>query len=136
MSGSTFPSQKIEGLKRGTQKKITISQHFPTKKKNESSPPFLFWLVDFGDFLPLVPPPTRPGGAFCCLIELHKLLLLLLPHKSLRIFQHTLEHTPDPQLTVYEGFPFIWGFRDGWGMLQGYVGVFLEKEFVFGAYYC
>ena len=37
-----------------------------------------------------------------------------------------LEHTPDPQPTVYEGIPFIWGFRDSWGMLQGYVGVFLE----------
>ena len=39
-----------------------------------------------------------------------------------------LEHTPDPQLTVYEGFPFIWGFRDAWGMLQVYVGVFLESD--------
>ena len=37
-----------------------------------------------------------------------------------------LEHTPDPQPTVYEGIPFIWGFRDSWGMLQGYVGIFLE----------
>ena len=33
---------------------------------------------------------------------------------------------PDPQPTVYEGIPFIWGFRDSWGMLQGYVGVFLD----------
>ena len=37
-----------------------------------------------------------------------------------------LEHTPDPPPTVYEGIPFIWGFRDSWGMLQGYVGLFLE----------
>ena len=29
-----------------------------------------------------------------------------------------LEHTPDPQPTVYEGIPFIWGFRDSWGMLR------------------
>ena len=41
-----------------------------------------------------------------------------------------LEHTPDPQPTVYEGIPFIWGFRDSWGMLQGYVGIFLEMSFV------
>ena len=27
----------------------------------------------------------------------------------LRIFQHTLEPTPDPQPRVYEGIPFIWG---------------------------
>ena len=34
-----------------------------------------------------------------------------------------LEHTPDPEPTVYEGIPFIWGFGEAWGMLQGYVGV-------------
>ena len=34
-----------------------------------------------------------------------------------------LEHTPvDPQPRVSEGVPFIWGFGDAWGMLQGYVG--------------
>ena len=38
-----------------------------------------------------------------------------------------LEHTPDPQPTVYEGVPFICGFGDAWGMLQGYVGVLLES---------
>jgi len=38
-----------------------------------------------------------------------------------------LEHTPDPQPTVYEGIPFSWGFRDSWGMLRGYVGVFLDR---------
>ena len=38
----------------------------------------------------------------------------------------TLEHTPDPEPTVYEGIPFIWGFGEAWGMLQGYVGVLLE----------
>ena len=37
-----------------------------------------------------------------------------------------LEHTPNPQPTVYEGIPFIWGFGDVWGMLQGYVGCPLE----------
>ena len=37
-----------------------------------------------------------------------------------------LEHTPNPQPTVYEGIPFIWGFGDVWGMLQGYVGFPLE----------
>ena len=35
-----------------------------------------------------------------------------------------LEHTPDPQPTVYEGILFIWGFGDAWGILQGYVGVY------------
>ncbi len=38
-----------------------------------------------------------------------------------------LEHTPDPQPTVYEGIPFIWGFEDAWGMFQGYVGVLLDS---------
>ena len=37
-----------------------------------------------------------------------------------------LEHTPDPEPTVYEGIPFIWGFGEAWGMLQGYVGVLLD----------
>ena len=37
-----------------------------------------------------------------------------------------LEHTPNPQPTVYEGIPFIWGFGDVWGMLQGYVGFPLD----------
>ena len=32
-----------------------------------------------------------------------------------------LQHTPDPQPTVYQGILFIWGFE-----LQGYVGVLLE----------
>ena len=36
-----------------------------------------------------------------------------------------LEHTPNPQPTVYEGI-LIWGFGDVWGMLQGYVGFPLE----------
>ena len=31
-----------------------------------------------------------------------------------------------PQPRVYEGIPFIWGFGDVWGMLQGYVGAPLE----------
>ena len=37
-----------------------------------------------------------------------------------------MEHTPNPQPTVYEGILFIWGFGDVWGMLQGYVGVPLD----------
>jgi len=45
-------------------------------------------------------------------------------------FNIPLEHTPDPQPTVYEGILFIWGFRDSWGMLQGYVGVFLRNMFM------
>ena len=39
-----------------------------------------------------------------------------------------LEHTPDPEPTVYEGIPFIWGFGEAWGILQGYVGVLLEPS--------
>ena len=31
-----------------------------------------------------------------------------------------------PRPTVYEGIPFIWGFGDVWGMLQGYVGAPLD----------
>ena len=37
-----------------------------------------------------------------------------------------LEHTPDPEPTVYEGIVSFWGFRDAWGTLQGYVGVLLD----------
>ena len=47
--------------------------------------------------------------------------------QSPRIFQHTRGTYPDPQPTVYEGIPFSWGFRDSWGMLRGYVGVFLHR---------
>ena len=39
-----------------------------------------------------------------------------------------LEHTPNPEPTVYEGIPFIWGFGEAWGMLQGYVGVLLDMK--------
>ena len=39
-----------------------------------------------------------------------------------------LEHAPDLQPPVYEGIPFIWGFGDAWGMLQGYVRVLLDYE--------
>ena len=45
---------------------------------------------------------------------------------SLRLSNIPLEHTPDPEPTGYEGIPFIWGFRESWGMLQGYVGVLLD----------
>ena len=38
-----------------------------------------------------------------------------------------LEHTPDPEPTVYEGIPSIWGFGEAWGMLQGYVGGLLDN---------
>ena len=37
-----------------------------------------------------------------------------------------LERTPPPELSLSEGIPFIWGFGDAWGMLQGYVGVLLD----------
>ena len=46
-----------------------------------------------------------------------------------------LEHTPDPQPTVYEGILFIWGFIDSWGMLQGYVGVFLDTLILYLNYF-
>ena len=43
-------------------------------------------------------------------------------------FHELLEHTPGPQPTVYvPDFLSFGGFRDSWGMLQGYVGVFLES---------
>ena len=35
-----------------------------------------------------------------------------------------MEHTPDPQPTVYEGILFVWEFGDAWGLLQGSVGIF------------
>ena len=38
-----------------------------------------------------------------------------------------LEHTLDPQPTVYEEIPFIWGFGDAWSMLQGYAGLLLDR---------
>ena len=28
-----------------------------------------------------------------------------------------LEHNPHPELRLYEGIPFIWGFGDAWGIL-------------------
>ena len=37
-----------------------------------------------------------------------------------------LEHTPDPQLPVYEGNPFIFEFWGTWGLFQGSVGTFLD----------
>ena len=46
---------------------------------------------------------------------------------NLRIFQHTPGTYPRPPTNgLCFGIAFIWGFRDSWGMLQGYVGVFLE----------
>ena len=48
-------------------------------------------------------------------------------HLILKEFSNIpLEHTPDLQPSVYEGIPFVWGFGDALGMLQGYVGVLLE----------
>lgn len=38
-----------------------------------------------------------------------------------------LEHTTNPRTTVYEVTLFIWGVEDAWSMLQGYLGVLLEK---------
>ena len=59
--------------------------------------------------------------------EIHVLFCFFLGGRGLRILQNIpLEHTPDPQPLVYEGILFMWGFGDGWGMLQGYVGVLLE----------
>lgn len=34
-------------------------------------------------------------------------------------FLRKLEHTPDPELAVYEGSPFIVLFGGTWGMFQG-----------------
>ena len=39
-------------------------------------------------------------------------------------FKIPLEHTPDPQPTVYEGIPFIFVF---WGIFQGYVPGFSSR---------
>ena len=58
--------------------------------------------------------------------QIDKTFLWCLENNSLRKPQHTPGTYPRPQPTVYEGIPFIWGFRDSWGMLQGYVGVFWE----------
>ena len=81
VSWSTFSLPKNQRNEERNPKKITISQRFSHHKKNESPPPpFFGWWILVSCF-PWVPPPTRPGGAFCCLIELHRLLLLLLPHK-------------------------------------------------------
>ena len=41
-----------------------------------------------------------------------------------------LEHTPDPQVPVYEGNPFIFVFWGTWGMFQGSVGIFLESMII------
>ena len=47
---------------------------------------------------------------------------------ALRKLKHTLEHTPDPQLGVYEGNPFIFVCWGTWGMFQGSVGIFLDMQ--------
>ena len=48
--------------------------------------------------------------------------------KIIRIFQHTPGTYPRfPTNSLWFGIPFIWGFEDAWGMLQGCVGVLLEK---------
>ena len=53
--------------------------------------------------------------------------ILMEKNNSPRPYQQTpVSHTPNPQPTVYERIPFIWGFGDVWGMLQGYVGFPLE----------
>ena len=38
-----------------------------------------------------------------------------------------MEHTPDPQLPVYEGNLFIFVFWGTWGLFQGSVGIFFAK---------
>ena len=49
--------------------------------------------------------------------------------KVLRIFQHTPGTYPRPPTkSLWFGIPFMWWFGDSWGMLQGYVGVLLEKS--------
>ena len=48
--------------------------------------------------------------------------------KFLRTFQQTPGAYPKPPTnSLWFGIPFIWGFRDVWGMLQGYVGFPLES---------
>ncbi len=53
-----------------------------------------------------------------------------MPYVGLRIFMNfptypwNIPQTLQP--TLYEGIPFIWGFGEAWGKLQGYVGVLLE----------
>ena len=42
-----------------------------------------------------------------------------------------MEHTPDPQPTVYEGILFVWGFGDAWGLLQGVCWNFLRNNVFF-----
>ena len=49
----------------------------------------------------------------------------------LRIFQHTPGTYPRPRTnSLWFGIPFIWGFGEAWGMLQGYVGILLESLFI------
>ncbi len=46
---------------------------------------------------------------------------------NLRPFQQTPGAYPKPPAnSLCFGIPFIWGFGDVWGMLQGYVGIPLE----------
>ena len=40
-----------------------------------------------------------------------------------------MEHTPDPQLPVYEGNLFIFVFWGTWGLFQGSIGIFLETSY-------
>ena len=85
VSGSTFLLPKNRRNQERNPKKITISQQFSHPKKTTNHPAPLVLVGGFWCF-PWVPPPL--GGvpthrwAFCCLIELHTLLLLLLPHKE------------------------------------------------------
>ena len=45
-----------------------------------------------------------------------------------------MEHTPDPQLPVYEGNLFIFVFWGTWGLFQGPVGIFLEYIYIIYIY--
>ena len=50
-------------------------------------------------------------------------------HSLMATFQQTPGAYPKPPTkSLWFGIPFIWGFGDSWGMLQGYVGVLLESN--------
>ena len=69
------------------------------------------------------PEKINPSEVVCCM------MMGPVVHQPFQEFANIpLEHTPDPEPTVYEGIPFIWRFGEAWGMLQGYVGVLLETQ--------
>ena len=62
----------------------------------------------------------------------HYIILYWLLHRDpsnglfLRKLQQPLEHTPDPELPVFEGNLFIFVFLGTWGLFHGSVGFFLD----------